>query len=375
MNNKTRGAAALAAAAGIAVSIVAPSVGAASVPPTEGVDLAAVCPDPVVVQTDWFPEAEHGSLYELLGADYTVDADNKVVVGPLHSQGAPTGVDVEIRAGGPAIGASIAVTFYADDSIMLAYASTDNQVLSTDTPRLSVLAPLEKNPQIIMWDPETYPEAQTIADLGESGVTINVFGGQTFTDIFVAEGVLSEDQIDPSYDGGPSRFIGEGGQIAQQGFASAEPYQYEHAFTDWGRPVAYELIHDAGFEIYSQTLAIRPDDLDTLRPCLELLVPVIQQSTVDYITDPERTNAVIVDVVEQFDTFWEYSPEVADFSVEVQRELGLTGNGPDGTLGNMESERVQGVIDQMADAGLAVPEGLTAEDIVTNEFIDESIGL
>ena len=68
--------------------------------------------------------------------------------------------------------------------------------------------------------------------------------------MFVAEGVWSEDQIDPSYDGGPSRFIGEGGRIAQQGFASSEPYAYEHIFTDWGKPVAYQLIHDAGFQNY-----------------------------------------------------------------------------------------------------------------------------
>ncbi|RMF00480.1 MAG: hypothetical protein D6768_12700, partial [Chloroflexi bacterium] len=26
--------------------------------------LAAVCPNPIVIQTDWFPEAEHGALYQ-----------------------------------------------------------------------------------------------------------------------------------------------------------------------------------------------------------------------------------------------------------------------------------------------------------------------
>ena len=31
--------------------------------------LAGICPEKVVVQTDWFPEAEHGGIYELLGAD------------------------------------------------------------------------------------------------------------------------------------------------------------------------------------------------------------------------------------------------------------------------------------------------------------------
>src|SRR4051794_14773347 len=69
-------------------------------------DLAAAgCPDTVVVQTDWNPEAEHGGLYESLGDDYTIDSDNKVVSGTLiDSEGDSTGVKLEIRAGGPAIG-------------------------------------------------------------------------------------------------------------------------------------------------------------------------------------------------------------------------------------------------------------------------------
>ena len=31
----------------------------------------ATCPDPLVIQTDWFPESEHGAMYELFGSgDY-----------------------------------------------------------------------------------------------------------------------------------------------------------------------------------------------------------------------------------------------------------------------------------------------------------------
>ena len=61
--------------------------------------------------------------------------------------------------------------------------------------------------------------------------------------------------------------------------------------------------------------------------------------------------------------------------METQRELGFVGNGPDDTLGNMDEARIQGVIDQIRDAGLEVPEDLAAADLFTNEFIDPSIGL
>jgi hypothetical protein len=341
------------------------------------VDLAAVCPDPLVIQTDWFPEAEHGALYEMVGEGYSVDTENLRVTGPLITGGEETGISIEVRTGGPAIGFNpVSVQQYTDDSIHLGYANTEGQVLRyADTPVLSVVAPLEINPQIIMWDPETYPEIETLADLGEEGVTINIFPAGTFADVFVAEGIWNADQVDPSYDGLPARFIAEDGAIAQQGFASAEPYTYENVFEEWGKPVAYQTLHDAGFQVYSQTLAVRPDQLETLRPCLEQFVPIVQQAAIDYLNEPDRANAIIIDAVAQFDAGWVYDEGLANFSVETQRELGFVGNGPDDTLGNMDEARVQGVIDQIRDAGLPVPADLTAAEVVTNEFIDPDIGL
>ena len=261
---------------------------------------------------------------------------------------------------------------YTDDAITFAFGTTDGQILAWEnTPLTSVVAPLEISPLMIMWDPETYPDVTSIADLGEQGITVNAFGGQTFTTVLSAMGVLSEDQVDPSYDGGPSRFIAEGGAIAQQGFASGEPFLYETVYEDWLRPVDYELIHDAGFQTYSQTLAIRPDDLESLRPCLEAFVPVVQHSAVEFITDPARTNAAIVDIVEQYDTFWVYTAELAEYSVTTQAELGLTGNGPDDVIGNFDPDRVETLLQQVRDAGLEVPDDLTADQLYTNEFIDD----
>jgi hypothetical protein len=339
--------------------------------------LAGICPDPLVIQTDWFPEAEHGALYQLLGEEYTVDTERKAVSGPLISGGAPAGVTVEIRTGGPAIGFQQPIKqMYVEDDITLGYVSTDEAVFGAeDTPTLAVMAPLEKNPQIIMWDPATYPDVETIADLGAAGAVVNVFAGGTFIDVFVSEGILSADQVDPSYDGSPARWVAENGAIAQQGFASAEPYTYENEIAEWGKPVAFQLIHDAGLELYSQSLAIRKADLETLRPCLEVLIPMIQQAVVDYAASPANANAIIVDAVAQYNDFWVYNDGLAEFSVAKQLELGLIGNGPDTTVGNLDPERVQGVINKMVAAGLDINAELQASDITTNEFIDESIGL
>jgi hypothetical protein len=363
-------------ATGGTADTTATTAGSGSTASAAGIDLSGVCPDPLVIQTDWFPESEHGALYEMVGDEYEVDTDAKRVTGPLVAGGQDTGIAVEVRTGGPAIGFNpVASTLYTDDSIHIGYANTESQVLQTDTPLVSVLAPLEINPQIIMWDPETYPDVETLADLGEENVTINVFSGGVFSEVFVADGTWSADQVDPSYEGVPARFVAEGGNIAQQGFASAEPYNYEEVFEEWGKPVEYQLLHEAGFEVYSQTLGVRRGDLESLGPCLEQVVPVIQQAAIDYINEPDRTNGIVIDIVEQFDDVWVYDEGVANFSVETQKELGLVGNGPDDTLGNMDEARIQGVIDQMREADMDVPADLEASDLFTNEFIDTSIGL
>ncbi|NNE12360.1 MAG: ABC transporter substrate-binding protein [Ilumatobacter sp.] len=375
------------AAGAVAASLVVAACGgddddaapATEAPPAEEPadnDLSGDCPSPLVFQTDWFPEAEHGALYELIGEPYTIDADALTVTGPLiASGGEETGIDVQVRTGGPAIGFNAPrVNAYTDDSIHIAYSSLDAQAAAwADLPMISVLAPLEINPQIIMWDADVWPEVETIADVGEAGMTINVFGGGGFADYFVAEGIWDASQVDPSYDGSPARFIADG-DIAQQGFASAEPYNYEFVFEEYGKAPRFQLLHDAGYQSYSQTLAVKPSDLEELRPCLEKVVPIVQQAVVDFAEAPDRANAIIIDAVETFDSFWVYDEGVANYAVETMNELGLHGNGPDDIVGNMDEARIQTVIDNARTAGIDVPEDLVAADMFTNEFVDESIG-
>src|SRR3954454_5129644 len=79
---------------------------------------AAGCPDTVVMQQDWQPESEHGAMYSLVGSDKTIDAAAKSVKGSLVEQGVDTGVDIEVRAGGPNTGFKpIPALMYADDKI------------------------------------------------------------------------------------------------------------------------------------------------------------------------------------------------------------------------------------------------------------------
>lgn len=342
----------------------------------EGGSLADVCPSPVVIQTDWNPEAEHGALYEMIGDDYTIDANNFIVSGSLVAGEEDTGVMIEVRTGGPAIGfQQVTAQMYQEDSITFGYVSTDEAVENfAELPTIAFVAPLEINPQIIMWDPETYA-VETVAELPDD-TFVRYFGGATYIPFLVADGILSDAQLDDTYDGSPAVFVAEGGAIAQQGFASAEPFIYLNEVPEWGKPVAFQLVHDMGFEAYAAAISVRAAEFEELTPCMEAITPIIQQAQVDFINSPDATNEVIVEAVEAFATGWIYSPEIADFSVQAQLDLGLVGNGPDSTLGNFDLDRVATVVEILVSTDV-FPDaaGVTPEDIVTNEFIDDSIGL
>ncbi len=350
----------------------------------EGVSLAGDCPDTVVIQTDWMPEAEHGFLYQMVGEGYEIDAGKAYVTGPLiDAAGNDTGVKIQIRSGGAAQNFSpVTQIMYADDSVTLGYVYTDEAIqFSGDFPTVAIESGFEKNPQMIMWDPETYPDVTGIADLGTEGVKVRYFGGAAYMDYFTGTGILSADQVDGSYSGDPSLFIADEGKAAQQGFGSAEPYLYENELTDWGKPVKYEYINDAGWENYAESIATKPENIDALSACFTKLVPIIQQASIDYMADPARTNAIILDAVASFgeDFGWTYSEGAAAYGVATMQKDGLVANGPDSTVGNFDLDRVNALID------LAVPiytaqgatpkDGVTADDIVTNQFIDDSIGL
>lgn len=345
--------------------------------------LKGVCPDVVTVQTDWMPEAEHGFLYQVIGDGYEVDAGKAIVRGPLlDREGNDTGVQFEVRSGGAAQNFTpVSQILHSDDTALLGFVYTDEGIqFSERFPTIAIESGFEKNPQMIMWDPATYPDVKGIADLGTAGVKIRYFGGAAYMDFFTGTGVLSKDQVDGSYQGDPTLFVSDEGKAAQQGFGSAEPYKYENEIENWMKPVSYEYINDVGWRNYAQSIATKPENVETYRDCFTELVPIIQQASVDYVNDPERANGIILDAIAQFgeDFGWAYSEGTAAYGVKTMKDDGLVANGPNGVVGEFDIDRVSELIE------LAVPiytaqgtppkEGVTPEDIVTNEFIDTSIG-
>jgi hypothetical protein len=357
------------------------SQGSGTTAPTDAsVSLAGTCPDTIVVQTDWDPESEYGVYYHMLGANPDVDAEHKRVTAPLVSGGKDTGVKLEVRLGGPSIGFEpVSSQMYKDTSITLGQVSTDEAIrFSAKQSTQAVVAPMETSPFMIMWDPGTYPQFNTIADIGKTDAKVLYFEGDTYMAYLTGTNVLKKSQVDGSYDGKPANFVAADGKVAQAGFATSEPYIYEHEVRQWNKPVKYALVSQAGYPFYPQALSIRTADKDKLAPCLKKLVPIVQRAQVDFLANPEKTNAFVLDLVKQYNTGWVYSPGLAAYAIEKMRADFVT-NGPDQTLGNFDPARVQRMIDIVTPIFTAQrqppKEGLTPEDIATNEFVDSSIGV
>lgn len=343
--------------------------------------LTGVCPATVVVQDDWWPQAENGALYGLVGDDMKVDKRKKRVAGALVDGGAATGVRIEIRSGGPANGFTPAgKVLYLNPEVTLGTVDSDLAISASSgsQPLLSVFATMDVSPLVLMWDPQAHPGWRTIADIGRTNTRVLYFPGSTYMEYLVDAGILHKSQVEASYDGTPARFIAERGRIVQQGYLTNEVYQFEHELPQWKKKVAWQLVSNAGYPIYPETLAIRPDKKAKLAPCLKKLVPILQRSAVRYAADPRNTNALIVRLVKDYGAFT-YSPARAAAATAVMKQYGVLGNGSDKTVGDFDVARLQKVIDIVRPLFAAekrpIKAGLRPADVATNEFVDPQIGM
>jgi hypothetical protein len=352
-----------------------PVAGAAAAPAVAAGSLKGVCPDNVVVQTNWWPEPDHGFLYQLIGPNGTIDVNKNTYSGPIGN----TGVNAEIRAGGPAIGfQQVTAQLYSDDSILLGMVGTDEQIQnSASQPSTAVFAWYAKNPQIFFWGNPDW-NFQSVSDIGKNGATVLAFSGASYIDVLVGKSALNTGQVDESYTGDPSRFVAADGNIVSQGFITSEPYLYENEVKDWMKPVKWLLLND-DVPIYQDDMAIRTDKLDANRACLQKLIPLLQQSSLDYLKNPAPINAMIADYTARVKGGTPISISAAADAVQKMLMYGIVGNGTDGVYGSYDTARVQRMISDFGPVftarGKPPKPNLQPSDLFTNEFLDRNIHL
>lgn len=349
-------------------------------------DLSGVCPDPLIVQLDWLPQAEQGGIWQMIGEGGEMTPGS--YQGPLGS----TGIDLQILSGGGGIGLGDGETAYSalfmgnsKAGVMphLGYQELDSSfIFSKRFPTVGVFAPLDVAPTVLFWDAATYPDGfssiedlAALADNDDAKIYVSTVG-RTFGKYLVDSGVPKEVFVE-GYKGDGENFVTNNGQWLNQGFVTSEVYKFENGL-NWEKPIDFLKIDDLGYRNYTGIVSVATSRLEELSPCLTGVVPIMQQAAVDYAADPAETNATIVafNDAEMATSWWKTAPDLMEYAAETMVAEGVIGNGSDDTVGNFDMERVAEMLEIVTPSLDERSEAdVTPEMVVTNQFIDPSIGL
>jgi hypothetical protein len=348
--------------------------------------LAAVCPNPLVIQLDWLPQAEHGGLFQLIGGGGKMSRGR--YEGPLGS----TGIRLLILAGGKGIGLGDSETslssLYMGNSRAglrphLALVDQDSAyVFSRRFPAVGVVAMLEKSPTGLFWDRATYPPGfHSVADLrsfassGRGKIYISTTR-RTFGRYLLSQGI-ARDAFLEGYSGDGENFVLHQGHWLNQGSITSEGYQFAHG-RHWEKPVDFLLLSDMGYPIYPGMVSVAAKRMTELAPCLKRLVPLLQRAQADYAHGPAEVNETIF----RFNDaglsapWWHTSREWLDAAVSTSLTRGIISNGPNRTLGDFDMVRSTLLLSRLRPfLDIRAKPGVRPQDIVTNRFVDPAVGL
>jgi NitT/TauT family transport system substrate-binding protein len=225
----------------------------------------ATTPIPVILQVNWYAEAEFGGYYQALAMGYYRDENLDVRI----DQGGPDAFPVQRVASG---GAQFA-TARSDDLI---------QAAAQKIPVLIVAAQLEHDPQVIIIHEES--PVTTFRDL--DGKSIMAEPGSAWITYLEQKFSIQINTIPENY--GIAQFVADKTFI-QQGFLTAEPYVFDRMKL----PTRHLLIADSGYDPY-RTLFCRRD-FARLRPeVVKAFVRASIRGWKDYLMhDPAPGNQLI----------------------------------------------------------------------------------
>ena len=345
--------------------------------------LTGICPNPLIVQSDWLPEADHGYLWQLIGGGGTESQYS--YEGPLGS----TGINLQILSGGPGLGNGVSQpsSVYVGNLVKrvtpdITFESTDDAVqYSKQFPTTQVFANYEKSPQIILFDPSKY-HITSLADLKAAttgGAKIYVTSA-TFSYVrwLIGQGIPSSAFIG-GYAGDLEKFVGGGGSVLNQGYSTNEVWTLEKNTSAWNKPVGYVYVADLGFKFYQSALTVATNKLQSLTPCLQKFIPLAQHALVDYTKDPTEVNTVIADFNNKGlgAAFWHTPVELNNAATQVMLSDKLV-IPPSGAVGSFDTATLQSLIGSLVpifqSAGITtVNPSVTPSDIATNQFLDQSV--
>ena len=221
---------------------------------------------PVKLQTDWYPQPEHGGFYDAQIRGYYKDE----------------GLDVTILPNGPYVNSTQEVSVNA---VQFAMGSSDNvlESVGNDAPLVAVMATMQSDPQAVMVHQDS--PVHSFKDLDGHAVAIRL-GASTWFEYLVKRYQLKNvREVPATYS--VANFLQDPGYI-QQIFVTSEPFFARQA----GVPVRTMLISETGYNPYRVVMTSRA----FLQQHPEIVAKFVRASVRgwrDYLKNPDDINAAI----------------------------------------------------------------------------------
>jgi NitT/TauT family transport system substrate-binding protein len=294
-------------------------------------------PIPITLQTDWYPQPEHGGFYDALLKGYYKDE----------------GLDIHIVPGGPYISGEQQVSGGAAQFAM----GSSDQVLvavSRGLPVIAVEATMQQDPQAIMLHKDS--PVQTFADLNGHAIAVKP-GSIWFQYLVKRYNLANVREIPATYS--VANFLQDPNYI-QQCFVTSEPYFARKS----GAQVRTMLISDSGYQPYRVVFV----STVFLHDHPELVAKFVRASIRgwrDYLADPAVANAEISRLNPAM------SQDQMQFSTQTLKDdQFIAGSGPS-QLGHFTPERWNSMYQQLTDLKV-ITNPIDPKSAYTTQFIDAS---
>ncbi|KAA5543673.1 ABC transporter substrate-binding protein [Roseiconus nitratireducens] len=293
---------------------------------------------PVAVQLNWYPETEHGGLYQAL-ADGTYAAAGLAMDLRPGGRATPIGPELELQRCQFAIA-------NADDVVIFRQQGIDV---------VAVMAAMQNHPRCILAREDS--GVQGFDDL--AGKTFQRQAGRAFVEFLRAGGYLKDVKEVP-YHGSIASLVADP-QIVIQAYSCAEPLLAQQQ----GIKVRTLMLSDLGFNPYSSVLVTTGRLIRDDPELVQSVVDATRQGWRNYLTDGQAGNDAILKANEHGMT-----KEALDFGAKVMKDLAM----PDGddleSVGTMSPQRWDTLHEQLVQLELVQPDQVAAEDCYTLQFLN-----
>ncbi|MGB0595560.1 MAG: ABC transporter substrate-binding protein [Rubripirellula sp.] len=292
---------------------------------------------PVRVQLNWYPESEHGGVYQA-AADGTYSS---------------AGLQVEIKSGGNVAAVAPQLELGRCD---FGFANADDVVLARRQGMdiVAVLAAMQNSPRCIL-----VQEASGVKSFDDlAGMTLQVQPGRLFVEFMREKGFLNEVQEVP-YQGSVAPLVADR-KVGIQAYSFAEPLLAQQE----GVEVRVLMVSELGWNPYSSVLITSGDLIRNDPERVRRFVQATRTGWKNYLLDPKLGNEAILDANEHGMT-----AEALEFGVAGLRKLALPEAIDVEQVGLMSKERWATLVEQMDRLEPEVSVKVNPQDCFTNEFL------